>query len=112
MLAKKFRLPIQNFIGKGGKVTKTPFFLIKVFKSEFPHSRFGIIISKKAVSRAAARNQLKRMIFSALREFLFPGEPQDFIIIVSPKISQLKKEEIAASLKTALNKSYVSNHSF
>lgn len=92
MLAKKYRLPIQSVLGKGGKVIKTPFFLLKIFSSRFPYSRFGIIISKKVAAKSTDRNRLRRIIFSALGPKENSGK--DFLIIVSPKIKELKKEEI------------------
>ncbi|MBI3046205.1 MAG: ribonuclease P protein component [Candidatus Harrisonbacteria bacterium] len=92
MLAKKYRLPIQSVIGKNARVVKTPFFLFKIFPSRFSYSRFGIIISKKVAQKSTARNKIKRMIFSALNPNQQPIN--DFLIIASPKIKNLTKEEI------------------
>lgn len=92
MLAKKYRLPIQSVVEKNGRVVKTPFFLIKVFPSQFPYSRFGIIISKKVAPKAAARNKIKRIIFSALNPDRKPAK--DFLIIAGPKIKELSKKQI------------------
>ena len=101
MLAKKYRLPIQEFIGRNGKTIKTPFFLFTIFSSQFSYSRFGIIISKKVATQATQRNKLRRTIFSACNPKENSGK--DFLIIVSPKIKELEKEEIIKNLK------YVSN---
>lgn len=101
MLAKKYRLPIQDFVGKNGRVVKTPFFLIKAFPAQFPYSRFGIIINKKAAQKATARNKIKRIIFSALDPKQKPA--RDFLIIISPKIKELNKKQIIE---------YVSNNIF
>ena len=102
MLAKKYRLPIQEMIKKNGKATKGPFFLIKIFQSQFPYSRFGIIISKKVAKGAVKRNKLKRLIFSILN----PLEKikKDFLIIVSPAISGLKEKEITEQIKSVFKK--------
>jgi len=115
MLAKKHRLPIQEFIGKNGRVIKTPFFLLKIFPNQFPYSRFGIIISKKVLPKSTARNKLKRTIFSEIKLnfcrgqvcFALPDGRQaagrDFLIIVSPKIKELEKEEIIKQLQELFN---------
>jgi len=101
LLAKKYRLPIQSVIGKNARVIKTPFFLFKIFPSRFSYSRFGIIISKKVAPRATQRNKLKRIIFSACNPKENPGK--DFLMIVSPKIKNLTKEEIIKQLQELFN---------
>ncbi len=102
MLKKRYRLPIQEMIKKNGKTIRGPFFLIKIFQSQFPYSRFGIIISKKATKDAVKRNKLKRLIFSILN----PVEKmeKDFLIIVSPAINKLEKKEIIEQIKSAFKK--------
>ncbi len=102
MLAKKYRLPIQEMFKKNGKAIKWPFFLIKIFQSQFPYSRFGIIISKKVAKNAVQRNKIKRLIFSVLS----PKEKteKDFLIIVSPAIAMAEKKEIIEQIKSAFKK--------
>lgn len=102
MLAKKYRLPIQEMIKKNGKAIKWPFFLIKIFQSRFPYSRFGIIISKKAAKSAVKRNKLKRLIFSVLNPMENIGK--DFLIIISPAMDKIEKEEIIEQIKSAFKK--------
>ena len=101
MLKKKYRLPIQETIKKNGRTIRTPFFLIKVFPNNLPHSRFGVIVSKKVAKEATARNRLKRIIFSCLDPKAKAGA--DFLIILSPKIKDLPKEEIIKNLKEVFN---------
>lgn len=97
MLAKKFRLPIQTVIGKKGKILKDSYFLLNVMPNCLLYSRYGIVVSKKVSAKATERNRIKRIIFSALNPKKIP--PRDFLIIVSPKIKELKKEEIIKQLK-------------
>lgn len=99
MLAKKFRLPVQSVIGKNGEIVKAPFFLIKAFPGKFLYPRFGVIISRKVSVKATERNRLKRIIFSAVENFLTEQKNvlpvnKDFLIILSPKIKELEKEKI------------------
>ena len=100
MLAKKYRLPIQEFIGKNGRTVKTPFFLLKIFLSRFSYSRFGIIISKKVLLKSTARNKLKRLFFNACNPKENPNK--DFLIIVNPKIKELSKDIIIKEIKKIL----------
>lgn len=100
MLAKKYRLPIQEFVGKNGRSINGRYFLLKVFPGNLTFNRFGVIISKKVAKQSSRRNRIKRIIFNALQEFLFFGEQhKDYLIIVSPKVQELKKVEIIAEIK-------------
>ena|SRR3989344_3524288 len=101
MLAKKFRLPIQDVLGKRGATIKALNFLIKIFPNNLGYNRFGVIISKKVAKQSTKRNKIKRIFFNSLKTFLFSGKMKsDYLIIVSPKITELKKEDI----KKLLNK--------
>ncbi len=104
MLAKKYRLPIQFLPKKEGRVIRTPFFSIKIFPNpESPYPRYGVIISKKVFSRASARNNLKRTIFSKL-EPRKSKDAGDFLIIANPAVGKLEQEEILRKLEEVLNK--------
>ena len=100
MLKKAYRLPIQGVVGKSGRIIKTPCFLVKIFSNELRYPRFGIVISKKISAKATKRNEIRRMLFSMIEKDFFP--PNDFLIIVSPKINESGKEEIMIQLKKAL----------
>ncbi len=99
MLAKKFRLPIQSFGRPGSnqkiKIVRSEYFTVKSKPNDLGFSRFGAVVSRKVSKSAVRRNKIKRMIFNFVRLnklHLKPGS--DFLIIVSPKTSQLAKNEI------------------
>ena len=99
MLAKKYRLPIQEVFQKRGASIKTPYFLLKIFENNLPFNRFGVIISKKTEQKSTGRNRLKRLVLDSLEKFLFLGdEKRDILIITSPAIKGLKKEKIIEEL--------------
>ena len=103
MLAKKYRLPIQNLTKKEGRVIRTPYFSVKIFpnkKNSYP--RFGVIISKKVFTKASARNSLKRLIFSKVN--LSKPRNNDFLIIVSPAVGKLEQEEVGKKLEEVFSK--------
>ncbi len=96
MLAKKYRLPIQTAIGKKGKEMRFQDFLVKIFSSNLPYSRFGIILKKGAIKKASDRNRIRRAIFDAIRirqkDFSLPNS--DLLIITGSRISGAATEEI------------------
>lgn len=105
MLAKKYRLPIQIFIGKKSKSLKTPYFLLKIFSlgDRRPYSRFGVIISKKVAKKAVERNLLKRKIFNFLREAKGKLPIAEYLIIVLPAVSKLNKDNLREELAKLFN---------
>lgn len=108
MLAKKYRLPIQSVVKKRGHSLGGRYFLLKIFSSNLAFNRFGIIISKKVAKKSTERNRLKRLFFNTLKEFIFAGRKKyDFLILVSPNVSQLETKDLKKELQKALNKIYV-----
>lgn len=101
MLAKKFRLPIQAFFepqekaDKGFIQKRNKYFILRTKENELGFGRFGLIISNKVSKSAVKRNQIKRIIFDAVRlEKIYEKRQRDFLITVLSPVSQLKKPEI------------------
>ncbi len=63
MIAKKYKLPIQLFPAKRGKLFKNAYFQVKIFSAEKAWSRFGVTISTKTAPKATERNRLKRLVY-------------------------------------------------
>ncbi len=106
MLAKKFRLPVGQWIKeKKGKevVKKNIFFILKTGVNDLNFSRFGAVVSLKISKSAVRRNYIKRIIFDFIRlEGLHKIAGKDFLIIVLPPAARLKKTELEAELKIIL----------
>jgi len=102
MLAKKYRLPVQNFVKKRGESKKTEYFHIKRFPTNNVYSRFGIVVGKKINKKAAERNKKKRIISSFFEENYKKIKNGDFIIISMPAINELD----ANSIKEELSKTF------
>lgn len=104
MLAKRYKLPIDEFIKrKPVKSYRFDFFGAKIGINNFPYSRFGFVISKKTAKKATQRNLIKRIIFSEIQKnklHLQPGK--DILIIANPKIVNLSKEEIKTEIQKEL----------
>lgn len=98
MLAKEYRLPIQYLSTRKVESSKrTPILTIKIFKSDLPHARFGVIISKKINKIAPKRNLLKRSVFNFIQPLLKDINPADYLIIINK--SGVEKEELINELK-------------
>lgn len=98
MLAKRFRLPIQLFVAKKGKILKTPYFLLKIFKAETADSRFGVTVSVKTASKATGRNRIKRAVYNFLRENGKRLLIADYWISVLPGSGGLPKDKFMEEL--------------
>ncbi len=105
MLAKKYRLPVQTAIGKRGKETRFPDFLIKIFSSPNDFSRFGVVLKKGAVKKSVDRNRIRRAIFDAIRirqkDFNSPGF--DFLIIAGSAVLKLPVAELKQKISNAFD---------
>lgn len=104
MLAKKYRLPVQSAVGKKGKEMHFPHFLIKIFTSQLPYSRFGVVLKKGIAKKAVDRNRVRRTIFDAIRKTenstAIPN--RDIIIIVGKAVPQMKREILTAEITAAI----------
>lgn len=103
MLAKKYRLPIQLFVGKRGKVVKTPYFLLKLFPNLTNFSRFGVTVSTKVAKKSVERNKIKRRAFNFLKDKLFSLPSGDYWITILPPAAVLPKEGFMTELKKLFN---------
>lgn len=105
MLAKKFRLQIQDWF-KEKKIfasRKSDFFIVKIARNNLLFSRFGAIIGKKVHKSAVKRNKIKRAIFNFIRLNKYHEAPgRDVLIIVSPMAGRLTGKEIKEELKKVL----------
>jgi len=104
MLAKKYKLPIQLFRNKKTQqIFRGRHFFVKVFQNnkednfQFP-IRFGIIVSKKVLKKATARNALKRDVFCFLEEISEKLPKADYLIITKPSAARASKTEIRKDL--------------
>lgn len=102
MLAKKFRLPIQNWAkGKNKKFVsqKGNFFIAKIKDNDLNFSRLGLVISTRINKSAVKRNLLKRTIFNFVRLNKFFGVyGKDILLIILPTASHLEKTQIEKEL--------------
>jgi len=103
MLAKKYRLQIQNWLKNKNKriiSRRSDFFIIRMSVNDLFFSRFGVIISAKVSKSAVKRNRIKRIIYDFIRiNKLNEIGGKDVAITVLPAIAKLDKNEIEKELK-------------
>lgn len=83
MIAKRYHLPIGVVPVKPIRIVRLGFLTIKVFSSNLPYGRFGVIIPKAVVLKATARNILKRAAFDAFKPFINKLSERDILCVVS-----------------------------
>jgi len=98
MLAKKYRLPIQEMTSKKGRTYKSAFFAIKVFSGGKEFSRFGVVVSKKVCKTAVARNRVRRALYDALFLIRDRWPIADYLIIVNQFVVGLNQKQINESI--------------
>lgn len=102
MLAKKYKLPLQHFAGQSGAVSRSPYFTVRQFPAGVSHSRFGAVVSKKVSGKAVSRNRLKRLIYDSAAQWLSQLPVRDYVIIASPRVAPLSREEVSRQLRQCL----------
>ncbi|MBI5401262.1 ribonuclease P protein component [Candidatus Wolfebacteria bacterium] len=106
MLAKKYKLPIKEFLDKKPRISgRTEFFLMRILPNNLKFSRFGVVISKKVSASAVVRNKIKRTIFDFLRiEKLHIPAGKDVLLTVLPPAAKLNKKELEEGLENVIIK--------
>ena len=111
MLAKKYRLPIQQFYTKerplspiineqfAQTVRRNSFFIVRIKKSNLSFSRFGVSVGSKINKLATKRNFIRRKVFGWIMEAkLHQKSGKDVMITVLPKIRELDQNRIQTEL--------------
>jgi ribonuclease P protein component len=103
MLPRSSRLPSSEFLSRGYRTQKNPFFSLKAKPNGLPKNRIGVIISVAAVKSAARRNFWKRQVKSDMsRVTCHKAQGFDFLVIFFKKGDSLTKAEFKKELLGAL----------
>lgn len=114
MLAKKFRLQIQNWLknrnknlpaGRQGVISRrSDFFIVRMSANDLNFSRFGVVISAKVSKSAVKRNRIKRIIYDFVRlNKLNEIGGKDVVITALPPVEKLERSEIEKEIFKLLN---------
>ena len=102
MLAKRYHLPIQSATSRPSRSTRAGGLTLKVFTTDLPYGRFGVIIPKAVAKTAVLRNQLKRAAFSAFGSKQSGFKGRDVLCVVS-KGGPLAKDAMMSELNSLLS---------
>ncbi len=97
MIPKKLRLEVKDFPRRSGNIFTSPLFTVKTTKNNLTHNRFAVVIAAAAEKRAVYRNQMRRRILGAVREW--PSLHTDFLFIASKRGCAAPAPELRAELK-------------
>ena len=108
MLAKKYRVPVQNFPRRAKTSYSGRLFVVKNSPNNLRHSRLGVIVAKGAVKTAVHRNKIKRIVAEAFAKDVAvlkkPGS--DYLVIINPsdKLDGAYDESLKREVASALDK--------
>ena len=94
------RLPKEEFESRGFRLTRTPYFSLRVKKNNIQRRRVGVIVGKSVHKRAVKRNFWRRQAKVVSADLIMPGN--DFLIIFFPKINELTKREFREAFTKAV----------
>lgn len=103
MLSKRFHLPIQSATSGASRNVRLGGLTLKVFTTDLPYGRFGVIIPKAVAKTAVLRNRLKRGAFDVFKGHLERLSGRDVLCIVS-KGAPLQKDAMMKELNLILLK--------
>ncbi|MDR3582018.1 MAG: ribonuclease P protein component [Candidatus Pacebacteria bacterium] len=93
------RLPKQEFLSRGFRVVKTPYFSLKQKKNDIQKNRFGAIIGKAVHKSAVERNFLRRQAREGISKTISSGN--DILVIFAPAANKLTKRRLHEELAKA-----------
>jgi ribonuclease P protein component len=88
-----------------GQFSRAPHMVLRSGQNRFENTRIGVVISKKVMKKAVARNRAKRRIVEQIRHFynqLKPG--YDCVVIVKQDIVELSPTALHDELIAAFSK--------
>jgi len=107
--SKKFRLPLRQErqrLDSVGVPLHTPLFTLVKAPSpdKVTSSRFAVLVSKKVSPLAVDRNHLKRLVSSAITDFIVDIPLADYLIIPKKIALNSTYSQIVSDLKQAFRK--------
>ncbi|MDD5710577.1 MAG: ribonuclease P protein component [Candidatus Colwellbacteria bacterium] len=95
MLAKQYRLPVDNFSSKARVLLRGKVVVAKATVSTAGFLRVGVLTSRKNIKSAAVRNAVKRLILDSFAPFTTGPKNNlstDLLIIVAAPIIKLDSQ--------------------
>jgi ribonuclease P protein component len=104
MLAKRYKLPVQEVVARTGQTLRSEYFSLKIFPAtpgaSEKLSRFGVVVSNNVARQAVQRNRIRRAVFRFFKEQYNSFPPADYLAIAHKKAATLKKEGFRRELQS------------
>ena len=106
MISKNQRISKNqiSWLLKKSRKASDDFFSIKFQLNKKDFSRYSIVISKKVLRLATARNKLRRQCYEIVRQLNQPSKSIDLVIFLRPAATKLTYQELKKQLTTSINK--------
>lgn len=98
MLAKKYRLPWKIRLEKKALFFSSYLFNARVRQNSLLYNRYAVLVGKIIDKRAAVRNRIRRLIYTAIEELFDKSQKGlDFLFIIKKTaLGKDKKDFLAA----------------
>lgn len=90
---------LQSAFQKVDHKIYTPFFTFLIANNQYPNPRIGVIIAKKNVKKATARNLCRRLIKEYFRTHLAYFEGKDLIVLANKNTKHATQEQLWLSIE-------------
>lgn len=80
--------------------SKDEYFTVLARVNALTHARLGVIVSKKRLKYAVARNRIKRLVRDSFRRHQHILLNKDFVVLAKDKVMQVNNHSILQSLAT------------
>lgn len=107
MFEKKNRYSFRKGVPK--LLFTSQFLVIRYQKHEDSVLRCSVVVGKKVDKRAVARNKIKRLFVSHIKELLDDTMPYELVIYARKGAGELTSEQVVEELKNAFNAMRITN---
>lgn len=91
---KDFKAVFEDPLGR----FKSQYFLLLVKRNQLEHARLGIVVAKKQIKKACARNSIKRIVRESFRYRQHELKGLDIVFLAYQKLESLDKVETSKCL--------------
>ena len=103
MFAQKNRFSFRKGVPK--KTFSNSFLFLRYEENTAPSLECAVVVGKKVDTRAVARNSVKRMLVSIIKELIKEDAQYRLVFYAKKSILAMSREEVKEQLRSTLNSS-------
>lgn len=112
MLQKKFRFHSRGgvkFVYRTGKTLRRPELSLIFCENSRHYTRFAVVVSKKVLKSAVARNRVRRRLYEAIRLNLekIPKDRDYIFVVYSPSLQTLPFDKLSSLVRSLIEESMI-----